>query len=203
VNFQSNWPMNTKTTSPVLINRNREKLLNCIIYFLLNTKNCGKTKLFKLLYFLDFFHFKETGKSVTGLHYNAWQLGPVPVELFHEFEKPQDDFKKCINIIGEVTPDGFFKMLPRCKFDNRYFSKREMRLLGKVAYIFKEAKTEDIVEVSHLPNMPWDKTIKTKGEYAEIDFLLALDESKESLSLEEAIERMIEIREVQSLFNND
>ncbi|MFC1858011.1 Panacea domain-containing protein [Thermodesulfobacteriota bacterium] len=38
----------------------------------------------KLLYFLDFIHFKHTGKSVTGLDYYAWQMGPVPRDLYEE-----------------------------------------------------------------------------------------------------------------------
>lgn len=54
---------------------NGEKLINAIIYFCTNTQVCMKTKLFKLLYLLDFEHFKVTGKSVTGLEYKAWKLG--------------------------------------------------------------------------------------------------------------------------------
>jgi len=46
----------------VLISRNREKLINAIVYFASNTQHCGKVKLFKLLYLLDFSHFRETGR---------------------------------------------------------------------------------------------------------------------------------------------
>jgi hypothetical protein len=48
----------------MIITNQREKLVNAIIYFCHNTKYCGKTKLMKLLYFLDFIHFKQTAKSV-------------------------------------------------------------------------------------------------------------------------------------------
>ncbi len=58
----------------MLIEHDRAKLLNSIIYFLSNTKSCGKTKLFKLLYYLDFMHFRETGRSVTNLDYYAWNF---------------------------------------------------------------------------------------------------------------------------------
>ena len=68
----------------MIITHHREKLINAIIYFATHTKYCGKTKLLKLLYFLDFSHFKRTGKSVTGLDYFAWGMGPVPKELFKE-----------------------------------------------------------------------------------------------------------------------
>ncbi len=52
------------------------RLYNACIYFLKNTKYCYKTKLFKLLYELDFKHFELTGSSVTGQKYVAWQFGP-------------------------------------------------------------------------------------------------------------------------------
>ncbi len=58
----------------MLIEHDRAKLLNSIIYFLSNTKSCGKTKLFKLLYYLDFMHFREIGWSVTNLDYYAWNF---------------------------------------------------------------------------------------------------------------------------------
>ena len=59
----------------MLIDHHREKLINAIIFFLQNTKYCGKTKLFKLLYLLDFMHFRATGRSVTGMKYYAWGHG--------------------------------------------------------------------------------------------------------------------------------
>jgi uncharacterized phage-associated protein len=192
--------MNQQNTSPLLINHNREKLINSIIYFLKNTKYCGKTKLFKLLFLLDFSHFKQTAKSVTGLRYYAWQMGPVPAKLFHELSQPQDDFKACIVTPPQVSPDEFYKMKARCQFEAKFFSQRELKLMEKIAFIFRDARAENMVEVSHLPNRPWDKTIKTKGEYQEIDYFLALDQTPESLCLEDAEEIFNDIEEVNKLF---
>ena len=70
----------------MLISRNRQKIINAIVYFAANTQNCGKVKLFKLLYLLDFAHFRETGRSVTGLDYHAWKMGPVPFDLMQEWD---------------------------------------------------------------------------------------------------------------------
>ena len=68
----------------MLINSERQKLIHAIIYFASNTRACSKIKMFKLLYFLDFEHFKTTGRSVTGLKYSAWKFGPVPTSLVSE-----------------------------------------------------------------------------------------------------------------------
>jgi hypothetical protein len=51
----------------VLISRSRQKLIQTAVFFASNTQGCGKVKLFKLIYLLDFAHFRETGRSVTGL----------------------------------------------------------------------------------------------------------------------------------------
>ena len=88
----------------------REKLINAIIYFAKNTKFCGTIKLMRPLYFLDFRHFKETGKSVTGLIYTAWENGPVPVSLYKEISSdtlPQD-IHEAIKIVKREKPKQIF-----------------------------------------------------------------------------------------------
>src|SRR4030042_6192213 len=184
----------------IFVEHFREKLIHSIIYFLKNTNYCFKTKLFKLLYIIDFYHFKQTAMSITGLDYFAWEKGPVPKELFEEFASPKQDLVKCIHIPKAKDPDGIFRMKPKCNFDPNFFSKRELRLMEQIAYIFKDAKAEDMIEVTHLPNMPWDKTIRTKGEYEKIDYFLALDNTKESLSLDEVMQRLNDIREFENIF---
>lgn len=141
----------------MLIEHNREKLINAIIYFFGKAKFCGKTKLFKLLYYPDFMHFRETGKSVTGLDCFAWKFGPVPKNLADKFNAPGEDFNKSISIQG--SNNNFVIMRPK-KFYDTFFTKRELNILENIAFIFKEAKAEDMVEASHLPNHLWDKTIR-------------------------------------------
>jgi uncharacterized phage-associated protein len=187
---------------PMLIEHNREKLLNAIIYFLSNTKYCGKTKLFKLLYYLDFMHFRETGRSVTGLDYYAWQFGPYPTALADDINTPPDDLKDKVSIqCAQADNNNFTCMKPRKKFDDTFLTKRELRILENVAFIFKDAKADDMVEASHLPSHPWDKTINSKGEKAKIDYTLALDGSDSSLSLEEVLERLKDKEELKKALN--
>jgi len=188
-----------KKGEPIFIEHTREKLLNAIIFFLKKTKKCGKLKLLKLLYFLDFVHFKQTGRPVTGLKYFAWEKGPVPPELYYELEKPKDDLKEYIAILSSA-PGEFLRMLPKRKFDSKYFSKREIGIMTKLAEIFKEANADNMSEVSHLPNEPWNKTKKSKGLSAEIDYVLSLDNTKESLSRERVQEIINEREEIRSLF---
>lgn len=82
----------------MLVSHEREKMINAIIYFANHTRHLGKIKLFKLLYLLDFEHFSQTGRSVTGLDYRAWKFGPVPVALEQEWEEPEADMAQAIRI---------------------------------------------------------------------------------------------------------
>lgn len=176
----------------------REKLLNAIVYFVNHTKYCGKTKLYKLLYYLDFTHFRETGRSVTGLNYFAWDRGPAPRQLHNELENPPSDLLNYIALIK--TDKSFIDIKAKKKFSAKYFSKREMRLLDQLCLIFKEARADDMIEASHLPNQPWDTTKKKSGMYAPIDFFLALDGSTESLTEEEAKERISDKEQIEAAF---
>ncbi len=187
----------------MLIEHSREKLINSIIYFLNNTKNCGKTKLFKLLYYLDFIHFRETGRAVTGLDYYAWDFGPVPKNLYDEINNPSPDLKENVFIPTKADKNdkSFVELKAKKKFDNKYFTKRELRILENVAFIFRDVKAEKIMEASHLPNHPWDRTIKTKGEKAKIEYTLALDSTDSSLSLDEVLERIKDKEEIKKAFN--
>ncbi len=183
----------------MIITHHREKLINAIIYFAKHTKKCGKTKLMKLLYFLDFMHFKQTGKSVTGLDYYAWKMGPVPKTLWKEISGDMgDDLKKAI----AIRPiEDFHKIVSKKKkFDNKHFTKREIKLLELTADIFKEADAEQMVMVSHLKNKPWDRTLKEKGKLAKIDYMLAIDDADDSLSYEDALERKRDIDEMHRVF---
>lgn len=185
----------------MIITHHREKIINSIIYFAKNTKYCGKTKLLKLLYFLDFFHFKQTGKSVTGLEYFAWNMGPVPKVLFEELSgnmKPDME-----NAIEDLPVEGFQQIKPKKKFEEKYFSKKEIKLLKDISFIFQYAKADDMVESTHLKNEPWDRTLKEKGEFQKIDYMLSIDSEVVSLSYNEARDRMEEISEVHKLFGAD
>jgi len=182
----------------MIITHQREKLINAVIYFAEYTNFCGKTKLLKLLYFLDFRHFKQTGKSVTGLDYFAWDMGPVPRELFEELDEGmRPDLRAAIK---GFPKEGFQKIAPKKQFNPDFFSKREIGLLEDLSYMFRDAKADDMIESTHLKNEPWDRTLKEKGRLAKIDYLLSIDSIDGSLSFEDVKERREEIEEMHKIF---
>ncbi len=163
------------------------------------------------MYYLDFWHFSETGESVTGLDYSAWEFGPVPATLYEELSDNQmkPDLTEAVKIISN---NQFQKIVPKTAFDLKYFSKREKRLLNKAVEIFKTAKADDMaveifktakaddmVESTHIPNNPWHETLTKKGKFQHIDYLLAINGDSRSISRDEALNRT---REREEMYRN-
>jgi uncharacterized phage-associated protein len=151
----------------MLISHEREKLLQAINFFVRNTRKCGKVKLFKLLYFLDFEHFKVTGRSVTGLNYDAWPMGPVPVSLHNELETPEPDMADAFQIEEIPIRHGtgtMLKIQPQMNFSDLHFTKRESALMAALAEEYRDANADEMIEATHLENKPWDKIYNQEGK---------------------------------------
>ncbi len=164
----------------MIVNRDRERLLNTIIYFVRNTKHCHTLKLFKLLNFLDFEHFRQTGRTVTGLNYVAWPQGPAPSDLWREIQRGGDRDLRAIVSLVPIKDDATDQMLrrdikPKAEFDKRLFSKRELTILERLAEIFDEARGETMTEFSHIRGLPWNSVYRGgKGKGDPIDPELSL-----------------------------
>lgn len=186
-----------------LISHNSDKLRDAVLFFAGHTKLCGLTKMMKLLYYLDFIHYRQTGKSVTGMTYYAWEHGPVPADVFSELSRGEDRGLGLSRVVAVIPKGERFKQVTPKKgvsFDGKYFTPREMTILNRVAEIFREADADTMVESSHLRHEPWDKTKRERGEGAVIDYDLALDGSPDQLDIEIIKERQEERNEMIKLF---
>ncbi len=160
----------------MLVSREREKMFNALIYFSENVLYPGKTKLFKLLNFLDYTHFGKTGRSVTGLEYFAWERGPVPVDLFNEWNHPSEEFISH-NYKQKVPAGGFMRevLKPRHSFDARLFSKYELSLMEKLAQKHFKDSAENMSELAHFETGYWAEVWnngKGNGEHIPYDLVL-------------------------------
>lgn len=188
-----------------LVNKELIKRANAILFFSRNVKYAYKLKIFKLLYFLDFIHFREVGRPVTDLEYYTYGMGPVPKKFHEEINKDTlpHEIKKSMEIVvekDEMTGEGRTRFIPKVKVNLKVFTRREQKILQDLALIFKDAKAEEMSEVSHLKNEPWDKTKNEKGMLKKIDFLLALDQ-KALIDKDTAIDRYNSLKEMKRLFS--
>jgi uncharacterized phage-associated protein len=144
----------------MFVSRNREKLINAIVYFLRETRHCHTLKLFKLLNFADFEHFRQTGRTIFGLDYRALPMGPVPTQLNDELKKGgQPDLRAVVTLWeerDELTNDLLRRVLKsKAAFDSKHFTKRELKVIERIAEFFKELKAQDMSEFSHMKHLPW------------------------------------------------
>lgn len=181
---------------PLLIDHKREKLLEAIAFFVANTKHCGLVKVFKLLYWLDYHHFRETGRDVTGLAYSAYRWGPVPAELHEQFDKRKGDIASQFDIEDSYVKPAEYttptmdsepkgrdtsrpvrvptRIKPKFQYRHYYLTRREQRIAENLATIFDEVTATQISDISHIKGGPWSKALKEGGEKAPISFLSAL-----------------------------
>jgi uncharacterized phage-associated protein len=162
----------------MLVSHEREKMINAIIYFANHTRHLGKIKLFKLLYLLDFEHFRQTGRSVTGLDYRAWKFGPVPVALEQEWEDPEPDMAEAIRIEPERVIDFVRETVAaQAAFDDSHFSKRELRLMAELAAQYCDELSHRMIDVTHAENGAWARVWNSgEGFDQPIDYALSLAE---------------------------
>lgn len=175
----------------------RKKLLNAVLFFAKNTKHVNLTKLSKLLYFLDFMHFNQTGYPSIGLKYYTFKKGPVPKDFWLEIKDGNvpEDFRGRLALIPRT--DDFVPNYKELEIraiespDLSVFTPREIKILEELAFIYKDALAWQISEVTHLPKQPWDVTRQKIGENKPIDYLDSIDEKSE-INLDDARESLRE-----------
>lgn len=161
-----------------------DKLRHAVLFFASKERCMTLTKLMKLLYFLDFRHYEQTGFAVTGQQYEAWEHGPVPRKVWAELRAKTEDYglSGVVSLIPFEGGNGTgYKVAPvrGAVFDEEYFSRRELRIMNQVEEMFRGVNSGDISMASHEPLGPWAKTWrKCKGirgaDECVIDYDLAL-----------------------------
>jgi uncharacterized phage-associated protein len=159
---------------------NRSRLLNAVVFFAENVRACGKIKLFKLLYLLDFEHFRQTGKSVTGVEYQAWKFGPVPVELMEKWEDMDEDLGRLIHIEPEKIIDHTrlnVVVNSGVRFAPDDFTPRQLRIMEALVARFRDTYSDKMIDVTHEQNGAWDTIWQDgRGAYRVIPYELAVGE---------------------------
>ena len=132
-------------------NPNFEKLTEMVVYFS-SKLTPFKTKMNKLLFYADFLMFKQSCFSISGVRYKAIDMGPVPNNFQSIFEYLAN--KDEIDIFTTEFSQGYtgeqFVARKDRPFKPDLFTENELKTLEKVASVFKETSTNDIIELSHL-----------------------------------------------------
>jgi uncharacterized phage-associated protein len=173
----------------MIIDHSRDKLMNAMVFFAKNTNYCGKIKMYKLLYFLDFEHYKEIGRSVTGLEYFAWKKGPVPKSLGAEIDFIDTDASQLgehLEIVRIPTQNNDLQLfVPKREFNRDHITKREFRIMDSLASEYRDTLAKDMIEATHLENQPWGEIYNKQGrKFEPIPYELALRKHEKEVMLE-------------------
>lgn len=108
-----------------------------------------KTAMNKLLFYTDFLHFKNTGRSITGLKYVAIDFGPVPDHFGSMYDMLIDE--GVIGINGSMTDFGFTERFVAAKndIDKSVFEESEINAIENIMSELGKNSTKEIVEKSH------------------------------------------------------
>jgi uncharacterized phage-associated protein len=147
------------------INFNKDKMKHVILYFLEHMNNfyLGRTKLMKLLYYVDFDNFEKYGSSVTGANYRKLPLGPVPDEAESVIEEMEtsgevEQVKAVSFVNGKPTKYVQNRLISKsAKFNPAIFSGAEMEVIERVAKVWEDATATEMKDASH-KEAPWAAT---------------------------------------------
>ena len=142
------------------------KLKAIMVYFANETdpRHCGKTKLMKLFYYLDFYHVKKYATPITGDQYFHLERGPIPTVILNMVDSLLSDPEgaELADTIAIETKHGssMQRVVALREFTNedaKLFSKSEMDVMKEVVRKFKDTDTNSIVNLSH-KEAPWKDT---------------------------------------------
>ena len=166
-------------------NYSAEKLQQVILYFLehINNVHLGRTKLMKLLYFVDFDHYEAHGVPVTGAVYRKLPHGPYPDKIEKLIARMEE-----VGLVREVkVTKGYTQrrlITLTGKFDPAKFSGTELQALERVAADWADATAAEIEAATHR-EAPWAATQAGKKidyEMAEYRHAIGFEPLDESLA---------------------
>ena len=185
-----------------IIDHREERLIHTMIFFIKNTKYCHKLKLFKLLYFLDFEVFRQTGRSVTDLKYFAWKMGPVPTALLEMIDYKSKELQKAFDIQVDSSDLNRVTFHPKISFNKGLFTIREQEVMKTIAFKFKDKLSDYMIKEVHKEGTAWHKiyVIENKKQNLIPYLPYALDDKPDTISIEQAKEIETEDEEIRLNF---
>jgi len=131
------------------------KLGNAIVFLAKNVPDPNKTKLLKLVYFLQEKSIQKYGIPFFKIPFKVWQFGPVNPDLYQEFNGRPFILEE---YISTSRSNDTISIIPKSDFNDEEFSDREIDLMEKIVLAFKNTPASELVELTHYEGNPWHRT---------------------------------------------
>jgi Uncharacterized phage-associated protein len=139
-----------------------EKVGNTLIYFAERVPDLSKTKLLKLIYFLEETAIKTYALPVLNLDFEVWQFGPVAKDVFVDLSSSEQHLLKDY-IQTSLNEEGRAYVSAKKPFDDGEFSDSEIALMDNVIDRFGKCTAKELVGLTHRPHSPWTMTAQKNG----------------------------------------
>lgn len=124
---------------------NIDKIEVAVSYLARAMSNLYKVKLMKSLWYADALHYKQTGRTMTGLVYRHEAMGALPVGHYSLMNLENLNVKEEMSF----SYDSMLHVYPSEQADYSLLSKTEREALDAVIDKFKDYKASEIVEYMH------------------------------------------------------
>ncbi|HBL39546.1 TPA: hypothetical protein DDZ10_02640 [Candidatus Uhrbacteria bacterium] len=161
--------------------QSQDKFKNLVLYVLSHGdyKEGGIKKLNKLLYFIDFYFYRDHERLISGVSYAKADMGPIVDDyrvVFDELEQK--------GFLEPIEDTGFKAYKPLVKADLAQFNPEEIDHIGRVLDRYGKLSSAELEGISH-QQQPWVLT-EHMGDIIDPDLalLIADDDSDESYLIE-------------------
>lgn len=137
-----------------LTKSDKEKLGNAVVYIALHTKNLSKTKLLKLLYFMEEYSVRKFHTPFLGLPYEVWQAGPVVKDVFIDLSETPvilDGFVR-----KQIKDEAVYIQAVKDFCDDE-FSDDDMTVMQDVLKRYGDKTAKELVSITHKKGSLWYK----------------------------------------------
>lgn len=126
-------------------NKSIPKLFDMVSYIILNHGDVFPTKLNKLMFYSDFYHYRRTGQSISGLQYRALNFGPVPDHYATIYDNVPNIGKRLVEAHDMVST------VLSCTSETSFgrLSEVEKASIDEVIQKLKSFSVSEIIEASH------------------------------------------------------
>jgi uncharacterized phage-associated protein len=142
-----------------LTQSDKEKLGNTVVYVASHVINLSKTKLLKLLYFMEEYSVRRFHTPFLGLPFEVWQAGPVVKDVFIDLSETP------IILDGYITKqviDNKTYIKSSRDFCDDEFSDNDMLVMQEVLKKYSSKSAKELVELTHKEGTLWYKVANEK-----------------------------------------
>ena len=144
----------------IITKSDRDKIGNAIVYIAAKTSKLSKTKLLKLLYFMEELSVKKFYTPFLGLQFEVWQAGPVAKDVFIDLSETPiilDGFIKK-EVINNAT---YIKAIK--SFCDDEFSDNDIKVMDEILNMYANKTAAELVQITHEKDTLWYNVANKNG----------------------------------------